>query len=450
MNKGPAKLKLQKLIISIRSSLWFLPALAVLAFVALALGLVEADQHFGKDLHQWWPRLFSTEAEGARSMLSAIAASLATITGVAFSITIVALVLASTQYTSRVLRTFMRDRATQLVLGVFVGVYIYCLLVLRTLSGGNGEFVPPLSVLGGLVLAIVAVGFFIFFIHHISSSIQASEIAAAITRETLKIVDHFFPEQCTAKEDEIVPAVVAQHDWHPVPARAMGYIQTVDIESLSALAKRHGVIIRMECGVGDFVAPHLPMLSFAGPESFREAAVHARDSLYAVDSYRTIEQDPAFGIRQLVDIALKALSPGINDTTTAVTCIEHLSVILTRVAQRHMPSPLHYVQGELRLITKGPCFDQLVALSFNQILENAVGNTEIAVRLINAVAQIAVVTSLKQRKAVLRQWIGTIEEVALRSTKSTYAVDQIREQIGQARAAIEAGTGRTRDASCSA
>lgn len=430
-------LKLQKLLISIRSSLWFFPALAVLIFAALALGLLEVDRQIGKHLHQWWPRLFSTDAEGARSMLSAIAGSIATITGVAFSITIVALVLASNQYTSRVLRTFMRDRATQLTLGVFVGAYIYCLIVLRMLAGSGGELATPLSALGGLVLAVVSVGFFIFFVHHISSSIQASEIAAAITRETLGIIDRLIPEKCTgADDDEAVSSAVNQLDWQPVPARTMGYIQTVDVKSLSALAKRHGVIVRMERGVGDFVAPNLSMLSFSGPANLETSALEVLDKCCTVDSYRTIEQDPSFGIRQLVDIALKALSPAINDTTTAVTCIEYLSVILIYISQRHMPPLQCDEQGVLRVIKKTPCFDQLVALAFNQILENAAGNTEILIRLANAVAQIASVTTLAKRKAVLRQWIETIEEVALRNTKSSYAMDQIKKQIDQAKSAL--------------
>jgi uncharacterized membrane protein len=437
MRTGPNRLKLQALLISIRSSLWFLPLLAVLASAGLAVLLIEADRLYGETLHRWWPRFFSTEAEGARSMLSAIAGSIATIAGVAFSITIVALVLASTQYTSRVLRTFMRDRATQVVLGVFVGVYIYCLLVLRSLTGSKGEFVPPLAVLGGLVLALISVGFFIFFIHHISSSIQASEIAAAITRETLGVVNHAFPDRCSGEEDEGLPSQFDKLNWQPIPTHVMGYIQTVDIESMAAFAREHDVILQMKCSVGDFVAPHLPMFSFSGPQSFRETAVQSLHQFYSVDTYRTIEQDPGFGIRQLVDIALKALSPGINDTTTAVTCIQHLSAILVQIGQHRMPSPMHYdEQGKLRFISKEPDFEQFTALSFNQILENAEGNTEILSRLLEAIGQIAPAAVLPARKAALKHWTDTVEEVALRSAKSSYAKEQIERHVSHARALL--------------
>lgn len=233
----------------------------------------------------------------------------------------------------------MRDRATQLVLGVFVGVYIYCLLILRTLSNGDGSdnFVFPLSVLGGLALAVVSVGFFIFFIHHISSSIQTSDIVAAITRETLEVIDKIFPDTCADNEDEVVPDMVQQLDWQLIALREVGYIQTVDMSSLLGLAKDHGCVLKMDRGVGDFVAPSLPMLSFAGKENFDKEISDVVGKFYVLDTFRTIEQDPSFGIRQLVDIALKALSPGINDTTTAGTCVEHLSVILMYVASRRMP-----------------------------------------------------------------------------------------------------------------
>ncbi|HEY0844606.1 MAG TPA: DUF2254 domain-containing protein [Noviherbaspirillum sp.] len=292
------------------------------------------------------------------------------------------------------------------------------------------------------ILALILVGVFVYFIHHISSSIQVSAISCAISRETMDLVEHFFPEKCGGIEDEELPAMIGELEWQPIPARVMGYIQTVDVTSLAAFAEKHKVILKMEYGVGDFVTPYSPILSFSGPESFRDVAVDALEQFFAVDTYRTIEQDPAFGIRQLVDIALKALSPSINDTTTAVNCIEHLSVILMSVAQRHMPSPLHCERGVLRVIAKQPCFEQLVVLSFHQILENAEGNTEILLRLIDAIARIVTVTTLKKRTDVLRQWMHQVGEVGLRSVKSGYALDEIKRHIVLARDVLDKGANR--------
>ncbi len=168
-----------------RSSFWFVPALMVLDAVVLATVLITVDATV--DLHavERWPLVFGAGAAGARGLLTAVAGSMITVAGVVFSITLVALSLTSSQYTSRVIRNFMRDRVNQIVLGVFVGIFAYCLVVLRTIHGGDeGAFVPALAVLAGLILAFVGIAFLIYFIHYISMSIQASSIIArAATRD---------------------------------------------------------------------------------------------------------------------------------------------------------------------------------------------------------------------------------------------------------------------------
>jgi uncharacterized membrane protein len=162
--------------------------------------------------------------------------------------------------------------------------------------------------------------------------------------------------------------------------------------------------------------------------------VKALNRIYAIDTYRTIEQDPAFGIRQLVDISLKALSPGINDTTTAVTCIEHLSVLLTRCAQRGIANTFRYEGKALRVIVHQPDFAHLVPLAFNQILENAEGNTEIMLQMLNAIEQIAGATRRTARIAALQRQIGAIEEVAGRSARSLHAREDIDGALQRVRA----------------
>ena len=172
--------QLRTLLIQLRSSLWFLPTLIVLGSGALAIAFIEIDSRVSLKLLTNFPRLFGAGAEGSRGMLTSIAGSMITVAGVTFSITIVALSQASSQYSSRVLRNFMRDRGNQAVLGVFLGIFTYCLLVLRAIRGGDeGGFVPSLSVFGALILALVAIGFLIFFIHHAASSLQASNVIAA-------------------------------------------------------------------------------------------------------------------------------------------------------------------------------------------------------------------------------------------------------------------------------
>lgn len=439
MKNGSFNLKRQKFFIHIRSSLWFVPSLIILGAILLAVTLTEIDLRLDHPLRAWWPRLFGIGADGARAMLSAIATSMATVAGVVFSITMVVLTLASTQYTTRVLRNFMRDRLTQVVLGVFVGVYLYCLLVLRTVSGGDDEFVPSVAILGGIALAIIATGFFIYFIHHISSSIQASKIVSDITKETLDVLDHLFPQDVGDEADEVTAAAADAHaDWHCVPSTQMGYIATVDSEALLDFARQHRTLLRMECGIGEFTAPGRTLLYMAADRPPDKETIEALNAIYAVASYRTIDQDAAFGIRQLVDISLKALSPSINDSTTASTCIEHLSVLLAYCAPRRMAGAYRSDDAGFLLIAKGPTFDYLVSLAFSQILENAEGNLEIMIQLLTAIDHIARVARTRSRLEVLRKWADAIDETAHRTLKASHARRRLAEKMASVRAILEA------------
>ena len=427
----------RQILIYIRSSFWFFPAVIIIAAIGLALGLVELDRYAIDTLRDWNPRWFDNDPEGARGMLQAIAGSMATVAGVVFSITIVALTLASNQYTSRVLRNFMRDAVTQSMLGIFIGVYLYCLLVLRAISAGNGAFVPSLALLAAVILAVLASATFIFFIHHIASSIQASELAKAITCETFPVLDEEFPAGSPATTGD-VPLPDQCLTWHPVPARDVGYIQTIDIQALTDFACAHDLIVRMERRVGDFVAPGWALVSIAGPAEADVDMADAINRIYAVDSYRTIDQDAAFGIRQLVDIALKALSPGINDTTTAVICIEHLSALLTHCAPRPARAPHLFCNGVLRVIKQPHDFSYLLSLAFDQIVESAKGNTEILLRMMAAIERIGYATRDDRRINALQTQLDDIAEVIAMSEKTSNAQRRLQAKLAAVREALDA------------
>jgi uncharacterized membrane protein len=178
------------------SGLWFIPTIMVVSAIFLALLLIELDSRLTWAFLENLPRLFGAGADGSRGMLTAIAGSVITVASLTFSLTITALAQASSQYTSRVLRNFIHNRTNQVVLGFFVGLFSYCLVVLRTIRGGDeGTFVPSLSVFVGLLLAIVGTGVLIYFIHHIASSLQASTIIASAFDETSKAVEHLFPQE---------------------------------------------------------------------------------------------------------------------------------------------------------------------------------------------------------------------------------------------------------------
>ena len=364
---------------TLRSSFWFVPSLIVSCSIALATALIEVHS---TESTQWlarWPSLFGAGAEGARGMLSTIAGSMMTIVGVTFSMTLVTLVLASSLYTSRILRNFMRDRVTQVVLGIFAGVFTYCLIVLRTIRSVNeGGFVPNLAVFFAVVLAMGGIGVLIFFIHHIASSIQASSIIASVADETMAAVDRLFPgklgqgpvEDC--EDQTLLP--LAEWNWKTVPAQENGYIQSVDNATLLRLAREYKTIVRMERGIGEFVVRDATLASLALKDPPEKEIIDELQAAYSISRHRTLQQDPAFGIRQIVDMALRALSPSMNDTTTAVMCVDYLTAILARLASRNIPSSHRYEDGELRIIAIGPNFASLAAESFDQIRGSAAGS----------------------------------------------------------------------------
>ena len=426
-----------------RSSFWFVPALMVLDAVVLATVLITVDATV--DLHavERWPLVFGAGAAGARGLLTAVAGSMITVAGVVFSITLVALSLTSSQYTSRVIRNFMRDRVNQIVLGVFVGIFAYCLVVLRTIHGGDeGAFVPALAVLAGLILAFVGIAFLIYFIHYISVSIQASSIIARASDETIAAVDQLFPKEMGEGDDEDgddnLRASLANQPWSAVPTRKTGYIENIEIDVLLNVARKHGTILRMERSIGEFVIEGTPLVSVIDPDGLDDETAAELNEAYVISRQRTVETDAAFGIRQIVDIAMKALSPGINDTTTAVMCVDYLAAILVRLADRRIATPHRFDQGELRVLARGPRFENLISEAFDQIRQNAVGNVAIMSRMLCALQTIASLTANPNRRRAILERVEWIAELAERTIASPYDRTRFESQLTRVRDTLEA------------
>jgi len=441
---------------SLRSSLWFVPGVLVLLAVLLAIGLIEADTLIDNRVFYNWPRLFGAGASGARGMLVAVASSMITVAGVVFSITLVALSLASSQYTSRVLRNFMNDRTNQTVLGVFVGIFAYCLVVLRTIrEGPDIEFVPSMAVLGGVVLAFIGIGYLIYFIHHIATTIQASHILSRIASETVERIDSLFPEgvgyQDEYYSDQDPSRADSRRRWHATPAVRTGYIQRVEAESLLAIAREQKAVVRMEHRVGDFVVEGMPLASIltavdSGTPS--QAVISRLSAAYDINAQRTTVQDAAYGIRQIVDVAIKALSPGINDTTTAVMALDYLTAILVRLCARGIESPCRFDEGELRVITRGTTFVSMVELAFDQIRQNAGGNVAVLARLVEALQTLEGQTQRPNRRRVLLHQAQALEEVIGRTIPASLDREPIAARamrLLDSLKAVEAARGMTTD-----
>jgi uncharacterized membrane protein len=374
------------------STLWFLPILLAVCGVLLGLVFVGIDRTIGERLG-YFPRFFGVEPSGAGNVLAIIAGSTITVVGTVYSITIVALTLASTQFSPRILRNFMRDTGNQIVLGVLVGIFAYCIVVLRTIKtdGDTGEnFVPALAVVFGLLLGLLGVGFLIYFIHHVAISIQATSIVSSIAAETvIEIKTNYLVRGRQAVIDKATAEYLANAAWIKIPSAATGYIQNADASILLALAAKHDLIVKMRRRVGEFTIVDLPLLQIAGKNtalSVDENLIGKFNDAYDVDNFRTVEGDVAFGLRQIVDIALKALSPAINDSTTGVTCIDYLTAVLAELAARpSCPAFIFDENGMLRVVVNQQKFEDFFDLAFNQIRQSAGGNVAVILRLLTAI-----------------------------------------------------------------
>ena len=334
----------------VRSGFWFIPA--VMAGMALALAFVSVT--VDKPVTEWlalklgWT--FTGGAEGASAVLGIVAGSMITIAGVVFSMTLVALSLASSQLGPRLLRSFMRDSTTQVVLGTFIATFLYCLIVLRTIRRADEvTFVPHLSVTLGVLLAVASVGVLIYFIHHVSVSIQANEIAARVGKELIERIDHLFPEQIGRGAPRIPTEPpdagffeAFDQEARPVGADGDGYLQFIDADALLALATEEDLIVRLERRPGNYVVASRPLALIWPGSRVTDRLTDQVHSLFVLGHQRTSGQDIEFGVNQLVEIAVRALSPGLNDPFTAITCVDHLGSALCRLASRDMPSPYRH------------------------------------------------------------------------------------------------------------
>ena len=441
--------KLKQFLTNLRSSLWFVPGVMIILAIALAAGLIEIDSSVEAEWLAKYPRLFGLGADGSRGMLTAIASSMLTVATLAFTLTLSAVTQASGQFTPRIFRNFMRDRANQFVLGYFVSVFAFCLIVLRTIRGGDElKFVPSLAVMIGLLLALGGILVLIFFIHHIADSLQITTILGNVTGETIAAIEKLFPEKlgeaATGGETGEAWRAEALKKWTPVPALTAGYVQSIDEDGLLEFAAENNLLIRMRRGVGQFAGSGALLAEIAPDSESERKTVSRREEtenettgkvagFFALDRHRTVEQDAGFGIRQIVDIALKALSPGVNDTTTAVECIDNLSEIVGEIACRRLPARVRSKSGVPRVLTVAPDFRDFVETAFDQIRISGKANQAIFERLLSSAVYIGERAKDQARRAILQKQIELIGEYAEKTLGTEYEKEKVRSKLTQAR-----------------
>jgi uncharacterized membrane protein len=431
---------------TLRSSFWFVPALMAALATVMAFGSVALDEAVGDAWLRKWSWGYSGSPDGASLLLGTVAGSMITIAGTVFSMTLVALSLASSQLGPRLLRNFMRDTVNQVVLGTFVATFVYCLMVLRTIRYADADaFVPHLSVTIGVMLAMVSLGVLIYFIHHVSVSIQADEVVARVGQELARGIDQLFPEpigqggarEATQELPQVPPGLERQAI--PVPADRDGYLQAVDADALMELAEREDLFLRLEQKPGQYVVKGRPLvMSWPAGRSTGDVASRI-NAAFVIGNQRTSVQDIGFSIDQLAEVAVRALSPGVNDPFTALTCVDRLCSGLCHLAHREMPSPYRFgPSGQLRVVAPATTFSAAVDAAFDPIRQSAHASAVVTMRLLEVIVVIASATQrTPDRAALLRQ-----AEMIARGSRSGLAEEADRQAVAtrleQVRLALDA------------
>ncbi len=420
----------------IQSGFWFLPSLMAIAAIMLAFGAVWLDRAVAEGFLPMPRILYAGSPQGATAVLSTIAGSMITIAGVVFSITLVALSLASSQFGPRLLRNFMRDNTNQVVLGTFVATFLYCVLVLRAIQhGGDSAFVPHLALNLAVLLALASIGVLIYFIHHISLSIQADEIIARVATDLQRGIDRLFPEQIgrdTVKGGAgDVPT--SFEDAGIVTAPADGYLQIVDSQSLVELARSADVVIRLDVRPGDYLVAGCPVARVLPALSVDDTLRKDIRSTLVVGNQRSTAQDVEFCVQQLVEVAVRALSPGINDPFTAMGCIDRLGAAYCRVAERDMPSAERLdVDHRVRVIAPVVTFQRMVDPALSAIRQSARANVSVTLRLLDTLATVATCIRRETDARILRRHADLVKEVALDELTTDYDRQAIEKRHARA------------------
>jgi uncharacterized membrane protein len=405
----------------LRTSLWFVPSLEVVAAIGLFAGTLAADRAAYRGDFTLPPWVISGSADAAREILTAIAAAVITVVGVVFSIILVVLTLASTQFGPRMLRNFIRDRGTQLTLGTFVATFVYSVLVLVSVgTGSHGNFVPHISVTVTFGLTVVDMGVLIYFIHHTSISIQLPQVIASIAADLADAIKEQGSGGNGRARLESGPSAVelvarVEARGGVVLAPVSGYVQFIKHQNLVRLATKADAVINLEQRPGHFIVAGHRFATVWPPEA---APLMQRElgRAHVIGPYRTLTQDVSFGIDQLVEIAIRALSAAVNDTFTAMTCIDWLGENLCKIVTRWHPARIYRDgQGYIRVISAEPAYDRLVQRSFEKIRESSMGMPAIMIRELEALARIMTETTNDGQRRVLLEQAAMIDRASERS-----------------------------------
>ncbi len=390
--------QLRKLLTMLGDTFWLLPGACVVLGIVAGVGFVAVDR--SGVVPPWLinsPWLYNGGATGARTLLGAVASSTIGVAGTVFSITIAALSLAAGQMGPRLLRNFTRDRGNQLTLGTFLGTFCYALMVLRSVrTQSEGLFVPNLALSIGILLAFVCVGTLVFFVGHMAGRINVDTVVDLVSGEVRAAIHRLM---LTAKPAG-PPLEAFWHGAVAVTDPRRGYLQHLDEDHLADWAAAHGTCIRLLVRPGDYVFPGGTIAALTKPV---EGAGQAIRNNSALGEQRASSGDLEFAIRQLVEVAVRALSPGINDPHTAMSVLDRLGAGLCDAAPLHLASGVTWRDGKPALVRPGIDYDGLVDAMFHLIRQNAAGSAAVLIRMMEVLISVAGCERDTARLAVLQR-----------------------------------------------
>lgn len=380
----------------LRSTYWFVPSLILAGCVGLSYAMLWIDYALppGYVIRHAW--VYTRDPNGARDLLSVVSQSMITVAGVVFSVTVVALALASNQFGTRVLKSFARDVGNQIVLGTFLGTFLYGILVMRRIESLHTVFVPSLSVAVAIALAMFSLLVLVYFIHHVIVEIQGENVVAAVARDLYVTMDALFPEELgkaappapdhlSASEASLIETAGLE-----VHSRTDGFIRAVNDDKLMRLARENDAVVRLLVMPGDFVSKGRLLARVWGPSVRQQRLEKKLQQAVSIGAQRSYEEDIGFGLQQLGLIAVRSLSPAINAVGTALDAIDRLIASLVRLGQRKIPSPYRRdPENRLRVITQPWDMERLLDGVLDPIRHAAGANPAMVMHIVHGLADAA-------------------------------------------------------------
>ena len=390
--------KILKVYDTAKTSFWFTPCLILSLTILSCISLLLIDLYAGLNSLNWLNFLYHADASITRDLLTTVASSVMTVVSITFSITIVALTNASSQFGPRLIRNFMEDSSTQVVLGVFISLFVYCLILVRTTDDfAGGAFLPGLTIAGAIIMTMFGILLLIYFIHHVSLNLQSDSVIDNVYKELQDSINQIFKQQkeeedtCSSrnKNQTQESTQTENNKQFNFKSHSCGYIQAINYSDLTDLMCKLDGHLNITVNPGDFVVNRMIVMK-SDIENFSEEDKQTLHECFTLGPKRTPIQDPEFAVHQLVEIALRALSPGINDPYSAIACIDKLTAAICDLTQKNFPEGITYdEEGVERVTYKTTSFETLANIAFDQIRQYSQSCLAVRLRQLEGLIRIA-------------------------------------------------------------